>query len=179
VRRIAVIGPVGAGKSRLADELGRLLGIRVIHLDTLFWKPGWVPTPLDEFEAMQRRRLAAESWVVDAQFDDILPDWLHAADTVVFVDTSPLRCLWRVSRRRLARQESVGTPAGTEPARFHRALVKFLRNQWRYRRTVRRELLDELARERDGRRVVVLRRGSDASAFLSDVDSRGSARGTL
>jgi adenylate kinase family enzyme len=179
VRRIAVIGPVGAGKSRLADELGRLLGIRVIHLDTLFWKPGWVPTPLDEFEAMQRRRLADESWIVDAQFDDILPDWLHAADTVVFVDTSPLRCLWRVSRRRLNRQPSVGTPAGTEPAPFHRALLKFLRNQWRYRRTVRGELLGELARERDGRRVVVLRRGSDAIAFLSDVDSRGPAGGTL
>jgi adenylate kinase family enzyme len=179
VRRIAVIGPVGAGKSRLADELGRLLGIRVIHLDTLFWKPGWVPTPLDEFDAMQRRRLAGESWVVDAQFDDMLPDWLHAADTVVFVDTSPLRCLWRVSRRRLARQESVGTPAGSEPARFHRSLLKFLRNQWRYRRTVRRELLGELARERDRRRVVVLRRGSDARAFLSDMDSRGTAGGTL
>lgn len=179
VRRIAVIGPVGAGKSRLADELGRLLGIRVLHLDTLFWKPGWVPTPRDEFDALQRRELAAESWVVDAQFDDILPDWLHAADTVVFVDTSPLRCLWRVSRRRLNREASVGMPAGTEPAPFPRAFFKFLRNQWRYRRTVRGELLRELAHERDGRRVVVLRRGSDASAFLSTVDSRGPAGGTF
>lgn len=179
MKRIAVIGPVGAGKSRLADELGSVLGIRVIHLDTLFWKPGWVPTPLKEFEAIQRRELAAESWVVDAQFDDILRDWLHAADTVVFVDTSPLRCFWRASRRRLNRQESVGIPAGTEPAPFHRALRKFLRNQWRYRRTVRGELLRELARERDGRRVVVLRRGSDASAFLSNVDSRGPGGGTL
>jgi adenylate kinase family enzyme len=179
VRRIAVTGPAGAGKSRLADELGKLLGIRVLHLDALFWKPRWVPTPRDEFEAMQRRELVAESWIVDAQFDDILPDWLRAADTVVFVDASPLRCLWRVSRRRLNRQASVGVPAGTEPAPFHRALWKFLRNQWRYRMTVRGELLAELARERDGRRVVILRRGSDATAFLSEMDSPSPAGGTL
>lgn len=178
VKRIAVTGPVGAGKSRLAEELGDALAIRVLHLDALFWKPGWVPTPRHEFEAMQRRELAADSWIVDAQFDDMLPEWLHAADTVVFVDTSPLRSLWRVSKRRLRRNGSVGTPVG-EPGAIHRSLVKFARNQWQYRRTVRRELLAELARERNGRRVVVLRRGSDAAAFLRSLDSPGSAVGTL
>jgi adenylate kinase family enzyme len=180
VRRIAVTGPAGAGKSRLADELGRLLKIRVLHLDALFWKPGWVPTPRDEFEAMQRRELGAESWVVEAQFDDMLPDWLRTADTVVFVDASPLTCLWRVSRRRLNRQPNVGTPtSATEPGRLHRAFWKFLRNQWRYRRRVRGELLAELRRERDGRRVVVLRRKSDARTLMSDVDSADAAGGTL
>jgi adenylate kinase family enzyme len=179
VKRIVVTGPAGAGKSRLARELGRLLGIPVRHLDTMFWRPGWVATPPDEWEAVQRRELAADSWIVDAQFDDMLPDWVHAADTVVFVDASPLRCLWRVSRRRLNRTASVGIPGGTEPGPGYRALLKFLRNQWRYRRKVRGELLAELARERDGRRVVLLRRGSDAAAFLSSVDSPPSARGTF
>jgi adenylate kinase family enzyme len=179
VKRVVVTGPAGAGKSKLARELGARLGIRVLHLDTMFWKPGWVPTPRDEWEATQRRELAADSWIADAQFDDMLLDWLHAADTVVFVDASLLRCLWRVSRRRLDRQAKVGTPAGTEPGALHRALLKFARNQWRYRTTVRRELLAELARERDGRRVVVLKRGSDAAAFMSSVDSPNPARGTL
>jgi adenylate kinase family enzyme len=179
VKRIVVTGPAGAGKSGLARQLGRRIGIPVLHLDTMFWKPGWVATPPDEWEAVQRRELASDSWIVDAQFDDMLPDWVHAADTVVFVDASPLRCLWRVSRRRLNRSGGVGIPGGTEPAPFHRALLKFVRNQWRYRGSVRGELLAELARERDGRRVVLLRRGSDAAAFLSSVDSPPSAGGTL
>jgi adenylate kinase family enzyme len=179
VKRIVVTGPAGAGKSHLAGELGRLLGLRVLHLDTLFWKPGWVPTPIPEWEALQRRELAGDSWIADAQFDDILPEWFEAADTVVFVDASLLRCFWHVSRRRFDRHASAGTPPGTEPGAAHRALLKFVRNQWRYRTRGRRALVDELARKRHGRRVVVVRRRGDAAAFLAAVDSPESSGGTL
>jgi adenylate kinase family enzyme len=179
VKRIVVTGPAGAGKSRLARELGERLGIPVLHLDTMFWGPGWAPTPHEEWEAVQRRQLAAEAWIVDSQFDDLLPEWLEAADTVVFVDASPLRCLWRVGRRRLNRHAGVGIPAGTEPAPFHRSLAKFVRNQWRYRTAVRGEILGELARDRNGRRALVVRRGADESRLLLGVDSQPRTKGTF
>ena len=178
MKKIAVVGPIGAGKSHLANELGGLLGIRVLHLDALYWKPGWVPTPRDEHEAMQRRELAADSWIVEAQPDDMLPEWVSTADTVVFVDTSLFRSLWRVGKRRLNRHASVGTPVG-QPGALHRSVGKFARNQWYYRTTVRPELLVELARERRGRRVIVLRRDSEAAAFLRGLDSPTAAGGTL
>jgi adenylate kinase family enzyme len=179
VKRIVVTGPAGAGKSQLARELGTRLGIPVLHLDTLFWKPGWVATPTDEWEQLQRRELAAPEWIVDSQADDMLPDWLHAADAVVFVDASPLRCLWQVARRRAKRGTSVGIPADTRPGPVHRALGKFVRNQWRYRRRVRSDLLAELSHERDGREVVILRRPEEAAAFVQGMDSPEQARGTM
>jgi adenylate kinase family enzyme len=179
VERVVVTGPAGAGKSELARRLGEALGLPVLHLDTLFWKPGWVPTPPEEWEALQRRELAADAWIADAQYDDVLPDWVSAADTVVVLDVSPLRCLWRLGRRRLNRAASTSTPSGTQPGAVHRALLKFVRNQWVYRRRVRRELLDELSRARNGRRLVVVRRESDASAFLRDVDSPPCTGGTV
>jgi adenylate kinase family enzyme len=167
VKRIVVTGPAGAGKSQLANELGTRLGLRVIHLDTLFWKPGWVATPPDEWEALQRRELEAGEWIVDGQADDMIPNWLNAADTIVVLDVSPLRCLWRVARRRRNRHSGVGVPAQTEAGPVHRALLKFGRNQWVYRRRVRGNLL-ELARRRDNR-VVIVRSGHDTSAFLDSL----------
>lgn len=162
VRRIIVTGPAGAGKSRLARELGAAFGLPVLHLDTLFWQPGWIETPKAEFEALQRRELEHDSWVVDAQYDDMLPEWFDAAETIVFVDASPLRCLWRVSRRRLAGDNGPHVPGGAKPAPLHRSLLKFARLQWHYRRRIRPQLLADLAGRRDRQRVVVLRGRSDA-----------------
>lgn len=170
MQRVAVIGPAGAGKSYLAGELGRRLDIPVVHIDQLYWRPGWVRTPNDEFEELQRRTIDEPPWIVDAQHDDIVPDWLEAADTVVFLDVSPLRCFWRASRRRLEPGPGDGGPAGP-PSPPHRALAKFVRGQWLYRTRFRRKLLAELSTERNGRRVVVLRGDSDVTRFLEGVDS--------
>jgi hypothetical protein len=177
--RIVVTGPAGAGKSQLARELGERLRVPVLHLDAMFWRPGWVATPAGEWEARQRRELAADSWIVESQYDDMLPDWVEAADTVVFVDASPLRCLWRVGRRRLRRGEGVGVPSGTEPGPLHRSLRKFVRNQWLYRTSVRPQLLAELARKHNGRRAFVVRGGGDAQALLGGLDSAAPAGGTF
>jgi hypothetical protein len=171
MERVAVIGPAGAGKSFLAGELGRRLDLPVVHIDQLYWQPGWVRTPIAEFEELQRRRIDEPPWIVDAQHDDIVPDWLEAADTVVFLDVSALRCLWRASRRRLEPEPAHGGPSGGPPSPAHRALAKFVRGQWHYRTRFRRELLDELSKQRNGRRVFVLRRDSDVRQFLDSVDS--------
>ena len=169
MRRVAVTGPAGAGKSHLAAQLGSVLSLPVIHLDTLYWKPGWVRTPEAEWVEAQRLALAGESWIVDAQYDDMLPGWFEAADTIVFIDASLLQCLWRVSRRRLDARPAKGVPAGSEPSSAPRALSKFLRNHWQYRRTVRPELVADLERRRQGQRVVVVRRGADLRNFLAGI----------
>ena len=54
MRRVLVIGCGGAGKSTFARELGARTGLPVVHLDRLYWKPGWVPTPPGEWELVVR-----------------------------------------------------------------------------------------------------------------------------
>jgi adenylate kinase family enzyme len=179
MERVAVIGPAGAGKSTLAGELGLRLEIPVLHLDQQYWRPGGVVTPPDEWEALQRRALSDPAWVVDAQHDDILPDWLEVADTVVFLDASPVRCLWRVGRRRLSRGAVEGVPQESPRRRADRSLANFVRGQWHYRRRLRGDLIAELGRRRNGREVVVLRRNSDRRRFLRRLDSVAPARGTF
>jgi len=175
VKHIAIVGPGGAGKSRLARELGEAVGATVVHLDRLFWKPGWVPTPPAEWEAIQRRELGRESWIADGLQEGTEYLWLDAADTIVFLDASPLLCIWRVTRRRLDPQTGPETPADCEPAPFYQALVKFLRYLWRYWRTTRAEILADLSRRKDGQQVVVLRRDEDLREFLAGVPRRGHA----
>jgi adenylate kinase family enzyme len=102
--KIVVIGTSGSGKTTVARELARRLGVPHVELDALFHGPGWVETPAEEF----RRRVTAATdesgWVVDGNYDSKLGDLvLERADTVVWLDM-PLRvALSRVTRRTIRR----------------------------------------------------------------------------
>jgi adenylate kinase family enzyme len=172
VNRIAVIGPGGAGKSRLARQLEQTLGIRLIQLDQLYWKPGWIPTPEEEWEALQRRESLAESWIVEGLHESTMHVWLDAADTVIFLDVSAIVSLWRVTRRRLGSNDQSDLPAGCEPAASHRALVKFLVYQWEYETRIRAKIIAHLERRRGDASIIVLRDAKETEAFHEALPAR-------
>ena len=47
-KRILILGCGGAGKSTLARRLGAATGLPVVHLDGLYWQPGWLKTELPD-----------------------------------------------------------------------------------------------------------------------------------
>jgi adenylate kinase family enzyme len=106
-RRIVIKGTSGSGKTVLAAELARRLGVAHIELDALYHGPNWSePTP-EAFRATVGAALAAEpdGWVADGNYDSKLGRLLiDAADTIVWLDL-PLRVkfprLWRRTRQRL------------------------------------------------------------------------------
>ena len=180
MRHVAILGSAGAGKSRLARELADALELPVVHLDRLYWKPGWVAPTEPEWEAIQRRELGRESWIADGLQENRagLPDhWLDAADTIVFIDASPLLCVWRVIRRRLSSEAGPEMPADCKPAPFYRAFPKFLRLLLIYRRFVRADVLAELARREHRQKVAVLRGGDDMGTFLESATAHRAAVG--
>lgn len=101
MKRVVVLGPGAAGKSTLAARLGEITRLPVIELDKIFWRPGLAATPHGEWAAIQRELAAQRSWIMDGDLGpyDVINVRLQAADTVVFLDFSPLRCAWRTIRR--------------------------------------------------------------------------------
>jgi len=179
MEHIAILGQAGAGKSWLARELAKALDVPVIHLDRLYWKPGWVPMPEPEWEALQRREIGRASWIADGlQEGRAMPElWLEAADTIVFLDASPLSCIWRVTRRRLGGEAGPEAPADCEPAPFYLAFPKFLRFLWLYERRVRPKILAELDRRRASQQVAVLRSEHEVGTFLANIKAQRAALG--
>jgi len=169
VRRIAVIGSGGAGKSTLARRLGAALGIEVTHLDRLYWRPGWVATPADEWRAIQRELVARDAWIIDGNYGSTLDLRLAAADTVVFLDLPRLTCVRQVLQRRLRSRLGRDHRANLGDAVPDRVTWEFLRWVWAYPRVQRPRVLEKLARYGDGRRVVMLRSRADIERFLAEA----------
>ncbi len=99
MKRVAIIGSGGAGKSTLAKRLGEVTGLPVIHLDQHFWNPHWTETPIPEWERRHETLLERERWVMDGNYGSTMNERLDAADTVIFLDMPRLFCVVRVLKR--------------------------------------------------------------------------------
>ena len=96
--RIAVIGPVGAGKSTLARELAARTGLPWIHLDDLYWRTGAVPSD-HEWVDRHRAVVTEDRWIIDGDYRATAAERFEAADAVIWLDPPRWRCLWRVVKR--------------------------------------------------------------------------------
>jgi adenylate kinase family enzyme len=101
MKRVVIIGPGASGKSILARQLGEITGLRVIELDKLFWQPGPVETPRDQWVELQQKLVGESEWIMDGDLGpyDAIEVRLGAADTIIFLDFSLVRCAWRAVRR--------------------------------------------------------------------------------
>lgn len=100
MKKIVIIGSPGAGKSTLAQELGRILDIEVIHLDRYFWQPGWKEYSRQERITIEQKIInTRDQWIIEGSYLGSSDNRLRAADTIIFLDTPYLLCLWRVATR--------------------------------------------------------------------------------
>src|SRR5215467_6910124 len=101
MRRVVILGPGASGKSTLAIHLGKITGLPVIELDKVFWRPGLAATPRDQWIKLQERLVEENGWIIDGDLGpyDAVEVRLKAADTVIFLDFSLVRCAWRAIRR--------------------------------------------------------------------------------
>lgn len=164
MRRVLVTGNAGSGKTTLAAALGARLGLEVIGLDRVVWRPGWQKAPPEERRAAEAEIAARPAWVVDGVSRTILA----AADLVVFLDLPRPVCLWRALRRSLPHLLR-SRPELPERCPEILILPHLVRLIWRFPT----QTLPGILAGVQGRRFVHLRSAAEVRALLAAVKAEG------
>jgi adenylate kinase family enzyme len=173
MRRIVVIGSSGAGKSTLSQQLGDHLQVPVIHLDRLFWRPGWEKTPEAERVDIVTHLVAGEKWIIDGTYRKTLDIRLQAADTIILLDLPRWICVYRAVKRRFQYryQKRQDIADDCDESLFNISFPRFLRKIWNYPERARPGIIQRLEQvERlDGtKNIITLQSTAAVNAFRAD-----------
>lgn len=167
MERIMIIGCGGSGKSTLARQLGEKLNLPVVHLDKLFWKPGWEHVSREEFDCLHREALKGEKWILDGNFDRTMAERAKYCDTIIYLDFSRFACLMGVTKRILTTYGTVRPDMGEGcPERIDWAFLQWV---WNFNKE-KREKNYRLLNETDGIEKIVLKNRRAVKKFLAWLD---------
>lgn len=173
MQRVLVIGPGGSGKSTVSVQIGELTGLPVVHLDALYWQPGWVPTPEPEWREAVAALAAGDQWVMDGNYGGTLDIRLPRCDSVVFLDLARYVCISRIVSRWLrfaGRSRPEMAPGCPE-----RLSWDFLVWVWTYPHRRRPDILRRLVALSPDHEIHVLSSRRDVAGFLTQLARRSRA----
>ena len=168
MRRVAIIGCGGAGKTALSLELGRLLDLPVVHVDAHYWRDS-PASPTGHWPELHRQLVAGEAWIVDGMKPGVLAERLERADTVVFLDLPRRTCLRGLVERRVRFRRRPRPELG-RPDRLTRAYVRWV---WRFPRDVLPSIRHALATCRC--EVVTLKSRREIDGYVRGLEAARSA----
>ena len=126
LKRIAVIGISGSGKSTYSRRLSALTGIPLYYMDQLFWKGNWELIPEEEYLKKHAELIQKDSWIIEGYVDEAMSERLKRADLIIYLDYSGWRAAWRIVKRWFMHRKV------SRPELHEEALERFkLRTIWR------------------------------------------------
>ena len=169
MKRIMVIGCCGAGKSTFAKDLHSKLQLPLIHLDQHYWKPGWIESEPEEWAHKVRQLAQGEQWIIDGNYGGTLDIRLERADTIIYLDASTAKALFRVLKRTFTNFGKVrpDMPAGC-PERFS---WEFLHYVFTFNWSKRAKILHLLATQPKSKAIHFLKSNTSIQHFLKNLSS--------
>lgn len=175
MKRIAIFGNAGAGKSTLARRLAAITGLPLYVIDKMQFREGGEQAPQAEYLALHRELLDKDAWIADGYGDEAtLWERLNAADTLIYLDLPLPVHYWRVTKRFVGGlfADPQGWPKGSPLLSSTLSSYRVIPLCHRHLTPRYRRFVAEMAATK---RVAPLRSAREAAAFLEAVRREGSA----
>ncbi|HEY9771984.1 MAG TPA: isopentenyl transferase family protein [Coleofasciculaceae cyanobacterium] len=87
MKKVAVFGNTGAGKSTLSKKLAEITNLPLYALDKIQYKSGGEEVKYQDYRQIHAQILESDEWIIDGYgCKDTLWSRLKAADTLIYID---------------------------------------------------------------------------------------------
>jgi adenylate kinase family enzyme len=174
MKRIAVFGKPGSGKSTLSKSLASATGIPLHQLDSIVYKHNGDLVDRDTYDKAHGNILASESWIIDG-FGPLqsFNKRLDVADTLIYIDLPYPLSYWFVTKRLLKGLfvKPEGWPDGSSILKGTLESYKFLKLSPKFWNDDLLQKLEQLSKYKS---LHVIRSLSELDGFIEAMQSIGS-----
>jgi adenylate kinase family enzyme len=170
MRRVAVFGNAGGGKSTLARRLAAATQLPLHVIDEMQFRAGGVAVPQEEYLQNHAEMLSRAEWIIDG-FGGVRAAWerFSAADTLVLVDLPLITHYWWVTKRLI--RALFATPQGWPPdSPVWSSSMSSYRVIWSCHTSLTPKYRDLIAESASSKRVHHLRSRAEIEAFIARVE---------
>lgn len=170
MKKVAVFGGPGAGKSTLSKKLASLTQLPLHALDKLCFEPGGGVVPGDVYARRHAEILAQPTWLMEG-YGSYESVWIRLAeaDTLIYVDLPLYQHAWWVTKRFL---KGMLTPPEGWPdnSPLLRGTLSGYRHIWLCHKHLTPRYRAYVAQSAATKRVFHLLSSADIARFLCDVE---------
>jgi adenylate kinase family enzyme len=169
MKRVAIFGNTGGGKSTLAKRLAELTRLPLYPLDLIQFRLGRGQVAHEEYLQAHADLLRKDEWIIDG-FGDVASAWerFAAADTLIYIDLPLVTHYWWVTKR-LIKAPFVKAEGWPENSPLWKSTINSYKVVWRCHRWLTPKYRQLVADAANSKRVHHIKSPAAMAALLEAV----------
>ncbi|MBD2205948.1 adenylate kinase [Calothrix sp. FACHB-1219] len=172
MKKVAVFGNTGGGKSTLSRRLSQITGLPLYILDKIQYQPGGAKISDEEYQRIHGEILANNQWIIDG-FGSMETLWprLNEADSLVFIDLPLYVHFWWVTKRLITGyfQPPAGWP---ENSSIFSSSLNSYRVLWLCDKYLTPKYREYIAQAQSSKNIYHIRSVQEITQFFKSIESQ-------
>lgn len=166
VKRITIVGGPGTGKTTLAQKLGTIFNLPIIHIDGINYTPNWEKVEKEKRDKLILEKIKNEKWISDGNYSSTLKERIEKSDLIIWLDYSGFDSIKGVLSRRI---KNINKEKQEIPGCKERISWEFFKYVVTYRRKARNKIVEKIKNASEDK-VCIFKNRKELNKWLENIE---------